>query len=316
MPPTGFVTHRACLEHDTGPGHPERASRLSAVLERVEREELFAALDRLEAEEADTARIAATHSEDFVHHVRAVCERGPTRIDGTDTAVSPESFRAALLAAGGVLQAVERVNDGAWKNAFVAVRPPGHHAEKGEAMGFCLFNNVAVAARALRDRHGRGRVAILDWDVHHGNGTQHIFERDASVYYASLHQWPLYPGTGAAEERGVGEGEGATLNCPQPPGSGDADWLRALETRILPALEEFRPDFVLISAGFDAHRLDPLAGCDLSAEGYREMTRLLTGFAAGACGGRLVSVLEGGYHLDALADSTQAHLEALMEASG
>jgi acetoin utilization deacetylase AcuC-like enzyme len=210
-----------------------------------------------------------------------------------------------------VLEACERVLNGEWRNAFCAVRPPGHHAEQDAAMGFCLFNNVAVAAAALRQRHGLARVAILDWDVHHGNGTQHFFERDPSVFYASLHQWPLYPGTGAADERGLGAGEGATRNCPLPGGSGDAEWLRALEDTLLPELEAFRPEFVLLSAGFDAHRLDPLSGTRLSEHAYAEMTRRMLELAARSAQGRLVSVLEGGYHLSALASCVETHLGEL-----
>jgi len=249
--------------------------------------------------------------------VREVCSRASTAhvaLDG-DTSVSRDSWRAALLSAGGVLEACERVASGTWRNAFCALRPPGHHAERDRSMGFCLFNNVAVAARALRERHGIERVAILDWDVHHGNGTQHLFERDPSVLYASLHQWPLYPGTGAASERGVGDGEGTTVNRPMPAGSNDADWLGELEAHVLPAMEDFRPGFVLISAGFDAHRLDPLASVALTEDGYAAMTRRLVELAARTAGGRLVSVLEGGYHLEALASSVEAHVGELRAAA-
>ena len=227
--------------------------------------------------------------------------------------MSSGSYEAALRAAGGVLEACERVLAGEWSNAFCAVRPPGHHAERDEAMGFCLFNNVALAAAALRARHGLARVAILDWDVHHGNGTQHLFERDGSVFYASLHQWPFYPGTGAADERGLGPGEGTTLNCPLAAGAGDAEWIGALEERVLPELAAFAPEFVLISAGFDAHRLDPLAGMRLSERAYAEMSARMLELAARSAQGRLVSVLEGGYHLSALASCVETHLAALTE---
>src|SRR5262249_53310219 len=222
--------------------------------------------------------LALVHTAEHVARVRAACAEAEP-LDG-DTLVSVDSWDAALRAAGGVLEACEKVLAGEWHNAFCAVRPPGDHAERAQAMGFCLFNNVAVAAAALRARHGLGRVAILDWDVHHGNGTQHLFERDPSVFYASLHQWPLYPGTGAAEERGLGPGEGATRNCPLPPGSGDAEWLRALEDEILPELEAFRPEFVLVSAGFDAHRLDPLSGTCLTERAYAEMSARVLELAA------------------------------------
>jgi acetoin utilization deacetylase AcuC-like enzyme len=213
-----------------------------------------------------------------------------------------------------VLEACERVLAGEWRNAFCAVRPPGHHAEAERAMGFCLFNNVAVAAAALR-AGGLARVAIIDWDVHHGNGTQHVFERDPAVFYASLHQWPLYPGTGASGERGLGPGEGATLNLPLAAGAGEVEWLGAFERELLPALEAFAPEFVLVSAGFDAHRLDPLAATNLEEHAYAEMSARLLELAARSASGRLVSVLEGGYHLNALARCVETHLGALVEAA-
>jgi acetoin utilization deacetylase AcuC-like enzyme len=314
VPTTGFVFHPRCVEHDPGRGHPERADRLRAIRSRLAGSGLLSELDAREPRRATEAELVRVHGREHIARVRAVCERGAGALDG-DTSVSSASFEAALRAAGGVLEACERVLAGEWRNAFCAVRPPGHHAERDEAMGFCLFNNVAVAAAALRAAHGIERVAILDWDVHHGNGTQHAIERDPSVFYASLHQWPLYPGTGAARERGLGPGEGATRNCPLPPGSGDAEWLGALEREILPELEAFAPGFVLISAGFDAHRLDPLASTCLSERAYAEMTARALELAARTAGGRLVSVLEGGYHLEALASCVETHLGGLVEAA-
>jgi acetoin utilization deacetylase AcuC-like enzyme len=306
---TGFVFHPRCVDHDPGRGHPERPDRLRAIRARLEGAGLLAELDELAPRAASEAELGAVHSPEHLARVRAACARAPEALDG-DTAVSDGSWDAALHAAGGVLEACERVLSGRWSNAFCAVRPPGHHAERTEAMGFCLFNNVAVAAAALRAR-GLARVAILDWDVHHGNGTQHLFERDPSVFYASLHQWPLYPGTGAAAERGLGPGEGTTCNCPLPAGSGDAEWVSALERAILPELEAFRPEFVLVSAGFDAHRLDPLSGTCLTERAYAEMSARALELAARTASGRLVSVLEGGYHLEALASSVETHLAAL-----
>lgn len=311
---TGFVSHPTYVEHRTGPGHPERPQRLEAILTGLERSGVLAEVDRHEPGPIDLERITAVHDPDHVARVEAACGRAPALLDGGDTAVSERSFEAARLAAGGLVEAVDRAMDGTWARAFVCCRPPGHHAERDRAMGFCLFNNVAVAAAHLRAAHGLERIAILDWDVHHGNGTQHLFEEDPGVFYASLHQWPLYPGTGAAEERGRGAGEGATLNCPLSPGTGDAEWLGAVEERVLPELQAFAPQFVLISAGFDAHRHDPLAAIELSEEAYREMTRRMLELAAGACGGRLVSVLEGGYDLEALAASVEAHLGELLRA--
>ena len=312
MAPTGFVTHPVYLEHDTGPGHPERSERLRAILERLGDSGLLDELDAHKPSEAPLEEIEAAHDADHVRRIEEVCAQAPGYVDG-DTAVSPASWRAARVAAGGIVAAADRVLDGTWSNAFCAVRPPGHHAERARAMGFCLFNNAAVAALHLL-RRGVERVAVIDWDVHHGNGTQHIFETDPRVFYASLHQWPLYPGTGAAGERGVGEGEGTTRNCPMPPGSGEAQWLAAVEDVVLRDLEEFDPGFVIVSAGFDAHRLDPLAAIDLTEESYLALTRLVTAFAAEHCNGRIVSVLEGGYHLDALAASVEAHVGGLVEA--
>ena len=313
MGTTGLITHEDCLLHDTGAGHPERPDRLRAVLSRLDVAGVGAELERRSAPAVEPGALLRVHPARYVDRIAAACEAGPLHVDG-DTAVCPASFRAALLAAGGVVSAAHSVWDGAWHNAFVAVRPPGHHAESGEALGFCLFNSVAVAARALQARGAR-RVAILDWDVHHGNGTQHLFEADPTVFYASLHQWPLYPGTGAACERGVGAGEGATLNLPMPPGTGDREWVGALEAVVLPALDAFAPEAILISAGFDAHRLDPLAACTLSAEGFAALTRLVVDFAKGCARGRVVSVLEGGYHLEALAESARRHVEVLREAA-
>jgi acetoin utilization deacetylase AcuC-like enzyme len=313
MAPTGWIFHEACLAHDAGASHPERPARLQAVGERVRQSGLAQHLASCPGRAASTADLALAHDPRYVEAVRRACAAGGGALD-PDTTIGPASWEAALCATGGLLEACERVLAGEWSNAFVPVRPPGHHAEFGAAMGFCLFNSVAVAARALRQQHGIARVAILDWDVHHGNGTQHAFESDASVYYASLHKWPLYPGTGAASERGLGAGRGTTLNCPMEAGAGDAEWLEAFETLVLPALDGFRPEFVLVSAGFDGHRLDPLAGTNLTEDGYRRMTRGLLEVAARHARGRLVSVLEGGYHLEALAACAAAHLEELIGA--
>jgi acetoin utilization deacetylase AcuC-like enzyme len=308
---TGFVSHPDQERHDTGPGHPERAARHRALVERVAASGLAAELEHLDAPLLDPARLALAHAERHVAAVEHAITGGARMLDDGDTRVSAGSWRAALLAAGGSLAAAARVAAGTWTNAFVAARPPGHHAEHARAMGFCAFNNVALAAAHLRQDLGCERVAILDWDVHHGNGTQAIFESDPSVYFASLHQWPLYPGSGLAHERGTGAGGGTTRNCPLAPGSGDREWLAAFEDVVLRDLAEFRPQFVLVSAGYDGHRDDPLGGTELTTAGYAALTRLAVDAARELCGGRLVLVLEGGYDLAALADSVEASLGEL-----
>lgn len=308
---TGFVYDPLFLEHDTGIGHPERAARLRAIHERLQASGLADELDVVAPSEVPLERLERVHARGYPDALRTQIEGRSGRLSDGDTVVSPGSWRAALHAAGGACDAVTRVCEATWKAGFVAARPPGHHAEADQAMGFCLFNNAAVAARHAQDAHGLERVAVIDWDVHHGNGTQHIFEDDPSVFYASLHQWPLYPGTGAASERGRAEGEGATLNCPQEPGSGDVEWIGALETQVLPALEAFAPQIVIVSAGFDAHADDPLAGARVSTAGFERMSELVLDFARERCEGRFVSLLEGGYDIDALAASVEAHLRAL-----
>jgi acetoin utilization deacetylase AcuC-like enzyme len=313
---TAYFTSPFFSRHDTGSSHPERAGRLAAISRRLEGSGLYADLVVEEAPLADRAHVARVHDPAHVAAVESAVARGVRVLDEGDTRVSSESFRAALAAAGGAVRAVDLVLDGVCDNAFVAARPPGHHAERAVAMGFCLFNNAAIAAAHLRAERGLSRVAILDWDVHHGNGTQHLFEEDPAVFYASLHQWPLYPGTGKADERGIGAGEGSTLNCPQPPRAGDREWLAALEGTILPALEAFAPEFVIVSAGFDAHERDPLAETRLSTAAFGAMSRSTLDLARRCCRGRLVSLLEGGYDLEALAESVEAHLVALASAPG
>jgi acetoin utilization deacetylase AcuC-like enzyme len=311
---TGLYFHPRCLEHDTGPGHPERPARLAAIAARLRSEGLWSAVDAREPPAAAAADLERVHSARYLRALPARCALGPDALD-SDTTVSPASFGVATLAAGAAVEACRNVLAGTWANAFCAVRPPGHHAEHDRAMGFCLLNNVAVAASWLLSEGGLERVAILDWDVHHGNGTQHLYESSPRIFYASLHQWPLYPGTGAASERGTGAGLGTTLNCPMDPGTGDREWLAALEGTVLPALEAFRPDFVLVSAGFDAHKADPLAGIELSEQGFAALSRAILALAERTAGGRLVSLLEGGYDLEALAASVETHVGELVRAA-
>ena len=309
---TGIAYNDRFLEHDTGPGHPERPARLSSLVSRLKAEGTWKELQHLIIDPAPEDAILRVHTRDHLESVRSACRvTGPSRLEDGDTVVSPGSLDSAFLAAGSVLAAVDAVAGGILENAFCAVRPPGHHAESGRVMGFCLLNNVAIGARYAIERYRYPRVAIVDWDVHHGNGTQEIFYRDRSVFYFSLHQYPFYPGTGAREERGAGDGYEYTLNVPLPAGSGHEEYLAAFRRDILPAIDGFRPGMIFISAGFDAHRLDPLAGMTLTEESFVEMTRLLKEAARGCCDGRIVSVLEGGYHLDALASSANAHIREL-----
>lgn len=304
---TLLYTHEACLAHDTGPYHPERPDRLRAVLEALDAP-AFAGLVRREAPEASEAQLLRAHPRAHIDRVKAaIPAEGLGGIDA-DTLVSPHSLAAALRAAGAVCAAVDAVVGGEAQNAFCAVRPPGHHAESARAMGFCLFNSAAVGAYHARAAHGLKRVAVVDFDVHHGNGTQDIFWNDHEMFYASTHQAPLYPGTGAANERGLDN----ILNVPLPPLAGSEAFRHAFAEHVLPALTEFRPDLVIISAGFDAHRDDPLAALCLEEEDFAWATRELMRLAAYQCGGRLVSTLEGGYDLDALGRSAAAHVAALM----
>ncbi len=304
-----FRGHRNGPYH-SGPEHPETPRRLDAIEQRLRRDGFWEELTIVDPDPATFEQLAAVHDPNYVRHIEAVCARGPASLD-PDTGVVPESHRAALLAAGGACQAVDMVVSGEVDAAFCAVRPPGHHAENATAMGFCLFNNVAVAAEHARAAHGFTRVAILDWDVHHGNGTQHLFEDDPGVFYLSIHQYPHYPGTGAAHERGIGEGLGATLNAPMEARTGDREWLGVLEGEFTQAIAEFRPEIVLVSAGFDAHAEDPLSSTLVTEAGYARMTEIATDWARRHAGGRLVSLLEGGYNLDALGRSVEAHLKAL-----
>ena len=297
------------LRHLLPDGHPERPDRLRAI-EKALSGPQFARLDRRAAPSSDVATLALAHAASYIDEIRAaVPATGIMQIEA-DTYLSPESYAVALHAVGGACLAVDEVMAGRVKNAFAAVRPPGHHAEGDRAMGFCIFNNAAVAARHAQAKHGIARVAILDWDVHHGNGTQAIFWADPTVLYCSIHQMPLYPGTGAASETGCGN----IVNAPLPTGAGDAEFQEALNERILPAITQFAPDLIVISAGFDAHWRDPLAGINLKEGDFAWATEAIMEIADRHCGGRIVSLLEGGYDLTGLADSAAAHVAALMQA--
>ena len=304
-----LFTHPAALAHDTGPFHPECAARISSVLRALEAPE-FAALRRESAPPAPPEALAAAHSPAFVQRLLAIAPPpgGHYFIDG-DTVVSAGTMEAAMRAAGGAMAAVDRVMTPAASAAFVAMRPPGHHAERARAMGFCFFNNAAIAAFHARARYGLRRIAVADFDVHHGNGTQDIFTPDPELFYASSHQYPCYPGTGAADERGVA---GNVVNAPLPPGAGGAEFRAAWEGVILPELMAFAPELLIISAGFDAHEADPLAQLRLHEPDFAWVTQALLTVSDTCCPNRVVSLLEGGYDLDALAASAATHVRGLM----
>ena len=301
----GFVYAEQFLLHTPPEGHPERPRRLEKLVEHLKQTDVWQELTHIQPAPASEKDICAVHTLEHVQFVKQTCEQGGGMLDEGDTHVVRGSFDVALLAAGAVNHAIDAVLTKKVHAAFCAVRPPGHHAERERSMGFCLFNNVAVGAHYAQRKHGLKKVAILDWDVHHGNGTQHIFEDDPTVLYISLHQYPFYPGTGARDERGIGRGNGFTLNFPFPAGTGESRYIDAFTEEILPTLQKYKPDLLLISAGFDAHKDDPLGGMRLTEESFARMTTFVKSIAP------VVSVLEGGYNLDAMARSVEAHVRAL-----
>ena len=309
---TGFYSHPLFLEHDTG-SHPENAERLIAIRNRLESERILENLELRPGRQATSGEIAMLHSEALFDEVRQASEEGMRTLNSPDCIVSEKTFSAALQAVGSVLEAVEEVSEQRLDNAFCAVRPPGHHAERDQAMGFCFFNSIALAAEYLTRRLGYRRVLIFDFDVHHGNGTQHLFEERDDVFFVSTHQDPrsCYPGTGYARETGRGPGSGFTRNLPLPPWTEDAAYLDQVEHQLLPLLIEYAPDFILVSAGFDAHRDDPLASLNLTDRAFNSLTARLKQQALESAEGRLVSILEGGYELEALSLCVSEHLKVL-----
>jgi acetoin utilization deacetylase AcuC-like enzyme len=309
--PTGLAADPLCLKHDPGYGHPECPERYDAVVAGLEEAGLAGNLPRVPARDATREQLRRVHASHYLDIAERQIKEGMPELSTGDTDICEASWDAALRAAGLAVSAVDEVMTGRMRNAFCAVRPPGHHATADRGMGFCIFNNVAIAARHAQEAHGAGRVLIVDWDVHHGNGTQDIFYSDGTVLFFSTHQWPLYPGTGRRDERGVDAGAGLTVNCPLPAGSGRAEVLGAMREELEPAADKFRPDLVLISAGFDSRAGDPLGGFTLRDGDFAEMTRLVMGIAERHAGGRVVSLLEGGYNLRGLGTAAAAHVETL-----
>ena len=315
MANVGLVYHPDFLKHKTGPMHPERPERLTAIMSLLEEKGLAEKLKRIEPKPAGESWITSVHSPQHVASLRAVgAQAGDdlAYVDG-DTPMSRDSLDVAFLAVGGVLAGIDAVMNGEVRSVFCAIRPPGHHAEPARAMGFCLFNNVAIGARYFQKHYGLRKILIVDWDVHHGNGTQAAFYKDPSVLFFSTHQYPFYPGTGGELEQGLGAGIGSTINVPMKAGSGDDEYIEVFNSRLIPVAKEFEPDAIIISAGFDAHRNDPLASMRLTEEGYAQLSRIVKGIAEEHAGGRIISCLEGGYHLESISKSIYQHIQVLME---
>lgn len=309
---TGFCHDSRFTRHDTGIGHPERPERMTAALRHLDHMKWRTSLTDVTARLSSVDWIKTVHNPAYIARAEAACKLGQSHLDSMDVAISSESYKVARLAVGAALSLADEVITGKIDNGFALIRPPGHHAENDAALGFCLFNNIAILARYLQVEHGLEKIAIVDWDVHHGNGTQHTFEADPTVMYVSTHQYPYYPGTGSLSEQGEGRGKGSIVNCPMPAGADDRNYELAFIQKVIPALDKFAPDAILISAGFDAHKSDPLAEISLSTEFFSWMTMRLLEIADKHAAGRVISLLEGGYNLDTLGPCISAHLETLM----
>ena len=308
---TSLITSEKYKDHITGPGFPESPERLDAIIDHLESTGLIYELDVVEPNRKDKSFCKLVHEVEYITRVRQACELGAPIVDTGDNPISKNSYDTALLAVGGITEAVDRVFTGKANNAMALLRPPGHHAEKGMAMGFCLFNNVAIAARYTQQNYEVEKVAIIDFDVHHGNGTQHIFESDPTVMYISLHQYPFYPGSGSADEIGSGNAKGTTINYPLNIGVGDDEFIDIFNNSLSDKVLKYNPDLIIVSAGFDAHINDPIGGLSVTTEGYQNISKTINQLAGEVCGGKIISSLEGGYNLKALAESVEAHLLTL-----
>jgi acetoin utilization deacetylase AcuC-like enzyme len=313
MKRTGFVYDDRYLLHDTGGYHPESPERLKAIYKRLSESGMLEKLTLIPADRANQRWIETVHNIHYIMRFDEACISGINEFEHPDNAICRETYDTAFLAVGGVLKAIDMIMEGEIDNAFCAVRPPGHHAEVDKPMGFCYFNNVAIAARYVQKQYDIKRVAIIDFDVHHGNGTQHIFDRDPSVFYYSIHEHPsfAYPGTGREFEVGIGEGDGCTVNSPVLPGRGDDEYRRLIMQDLVPAIKTFKPEFIILSAGFDAHESDLMSGTNLSTDGYDFVSEVIMNLVNRFTGGRVVSVLEGGYHLDVLPVLVENHIKML-----
>ena len=314
MKRTGYLHDERYLLHNTGPGHPETPDRLKAIYQGIKDAGLLSKLTLIQASRADLKWVETVHSKHYIERFEAACHSGNSMFDHPDTQICTETFEIALLAIGGILDAAGRVMSGKLDNAFCAVRPPGHHAEYDRGMGFCYFNNVAIAARYLQIKWGIQRVGIVDFDVHHGNGTQHIFEEDPDVFYYSIHQHPTFafPGTGRAFETGSGKGTGATRNYPVLPGHGDKEYHGLVQRDLIPVFEAFSPEVIIVSAGFDAHVDDEMSDITLSTKGYTRIMERIVALAELYSNGRVISVLEGGYCLERLPELAANHVKVLL----
>ncbi|MBP1607985.1 MAG: putative Deacetylase, histone deacetylase family [Acidobacteria bacterium] len=309
----GFVFDERCMAHQQDPGHPESPERVMVIRKALEKEGLLAKMLPIAAREATEEELRLVHVQSYIDKVKRVCAGAPDVLGPDVFIMTPDSLLAALLAAGGGFAALDAVQEGKIQRAFCDTRPPGHHALPGQAMGFCIFNNIALAARYAQKKHGLKKILIVDWDVHHGNGTQDIFYEDADVMYFSSHHYPFYPGSGSTLEKGIGDAKGTTLNLPLEGGSGDADYIEGFEELLLPAAMDFKPEMVLVSCGFDSHFRDPLGGMGVTEAGFACLTELIVKIANQTCSGKIVSFLEGGYDLQAIASSALVHVQRLMD---